>query len=108
MRIRKLEIAGFKSFVDRTVIHFDTDVIGIVGPNGCGKSKIVDAIRWCMGEQSAKHLRGRSMADVIFNGSETRGPHGLAEVTLTFDNTDLEAAQTLPIGYRDYAERAGT
>jgi chromosome segregation protein len=108
MRIRKLEIAGFKSFVDRTVIHFDTDVIGIVGPNGCGKSNIVDSIRWCMGEQSAKHLRGRSMADVIFNGSETRGPHGMAEVTLTFDNTDPEIAQTLPIEYRDYAEIAVT
>ena len=63
MRIRKLEISGFKSFVDRTVIHFDTDVVGIVGPNGCGKSNIVDSIRWCMGEQSAKHLRGRAMAD---------------------------------------------
>src|SRR5262245_46100368 len=108
MRIRKLEIAGFKSFVDRTVIHFDTAVIGVVGPHGCGKSNILDAIRWCMGEQSAKHLRGRSMADVIFNGSETRGPHGLAEVTLTFDNTDLETAQTLPIEYRDYAEIAVT
>ncbi|UQA57368.1 chromosome segregation protein SMC [Polyangium aurulentum] len=108
MRIRKLEIAGFKSFVDRTVIHFDTDVIGIVGPNGCGKSNIVDSIRWCMGEQSAKHLRGRSMADVIFNGSESRGPHGMAEVTLTFDNTDPEIAQTLPIEYREYAEIAVT
>ncbi|MBK9259646.1 MAG: chromosome segregation protein SMC [Polyangiaceae bacterium] len=108
MRIRKLEIAGFKSFVDRTAIHFDEDVIGIVGPNGCGKSNIVDAIRWCMGEQSAKHLRGRAMSDVIFNGSETRGPHGMAEVTLTFDNSDQVAAQTLPIEYRDYAEIAVT
>jgi len=108
MRIRKLEIAGFKSFVDRTVIHFDVDVVGIVGPNGCGKSNIVDAIRWCMGEQSAKHLRGRSMADVIFNGSESRGPHGMAEVTLTFDNTDPEAAQALPLEYKDYAEIAVT
>lgn len=108
MRIRKLEIAGFKSFVDRTVIHFDEDVIGIVGPNGCGKSNIVDSIRWCMGEQSAKHLRGRAMSDVIFNGSESRGPHGLAEVTLTFDNSDPAAAQTLPIEYREYAEIAVT
>src|SRR5262245_50327756 len=86
MRIRKLDITGFKSFVDRTVIEFDEDVIGVVGPNGCGKSNIVDAIRWAMGEQSAKHLRGRAMADVIFNGSDTRGPHGFAEVTLVFDN----------------------
>ncbi len=108
MRIRKLEIAGFKSFVDRTVIHFDEDVIGIVGPNGCGKSNIVDAIRWSMGEQSAKHLRGRAMSDVIFNGSETRGPHGMAEVTLTFDNTDPAAALTLPIEYREYTEIAVT
>ena len=84
MRIRKLEIIGFKSFVDRTVVQFDSDVLGIVGPNGCGKSNIVDAIRWCIGEQSAKHLRGKSMADVIFNGSESRGPMGLAEVTIVF------------------------
>src|SRR5450432_797811 len=83
MHIKKLEITGFKSFVDRTVIHFDHDVVGIVGPNGCGKSNIVDAIRWVLGEQSAKHLRGRAMEDVIFNGSESRGPNGLAEVALT-------------------------
>ncbi len=108
MRIRRLEISGFKSFVDRTVVHFDTDVVGIVGPNGCGKSNIVDSIRWAMGEQSAKHLRGRAMADVIFNGSEHRGPHGLAEVTLVFDNTDPEGAAQLPLEYRDYAEIAVT
>src|SRR5262249_44888776 len=108
MRIRKLEISGFKSFVDRTVVHFDTDVVGIVGPNGCGKSNIVDSIRWCMGEQSAKHLRGRAMSDVIFNGSEKRGPHGMAEVTLTFENSDPEIAATLPLAYREYAEIAVT
>src|SRR3954453_17870395 len=108
MHIRKLEISGFKSFVDRTVIHFDHDVIGIVGPNGCGKSNIVDSIRWCMGEQSARHLRGKSMEDGIFNGSETRGPHGMAEVTITFDNSDPEQAATLPIEYRDYPEIAVT
>jgi chromosome segregation protein len=108
MHIKKLEIAGFKSFVDRTVIHFDHDVLGIVGPNGCGKSNIVDAIRWCMGEQSAKQLRGKAMEDVIFNGSDTRGPHGMAEVTLTFDNADLEQAAALPIEYRDYPEIAVT
>ena len=104
MKLKKLEIIGFKSFVDRTVIKFDHDVTGIVGPNGCGKSNIVDAIRWCMGEQSAKHLRGKSMEDVIFNGSETRGPHGVAEVTLTFDNTD----GLTPVEYRDYADIAVT
>jgi chromosome segregation protein len=104
MHIKKLEICGFKSFVDRTVIHFDHDIVGIVGPNGCGKSNIVDSIRWCMGEQSARHLRGRAMSDVIFAGSASRGPHGMAEVTLTFDNTDKAGAQELPLEYRDYAE----
>src|SRR5258705_3528310 len=108
MHIRKLEISGFKSFVDRTLIHFDHDVLAIVGPNGCGKSNIVDAIRWCMGEQSARHLRGKSMEDVIFNGSESRGPQGMAEVTLTFDNSDVEQAASLPMEYRDYPEIAVT
>ncbi len=108
MHIKKLEIAGFKSFVDRTTIHFDHDVIGVVGPNGCGKSNIVDAIRWCMGEQSAKHLRGRSMEDVIFNGSDSRSPAGLSEVTLTFDNTNPEYAESLPLEYKDFPEIAVT
>jgi len=108
MHIKKLDIAGFKSFVDRTAIHFDHDVVGIVGPNGCGKSNVVDAIRWCLGEQSAKHLRGKSMEDVIFNGSESRGPHGMAEVTITFDNTNPEYAATLPPEFRDYPEIAIT
>ncbi len=104
MRIKRLEISGFKSFVDRAVLTFEQDVTGVVGPNGCGKSNIVDAIRWCMGEQSAKHLRGRSMEDVIFNGCETRGPHSHAEVTITFDNTEGVG----PEAYRDYAEIAVT
>src|SRR5881394_2660231 len=86
MHIKKLEILGFKSFVDRTVIHFDAQVTAVVGPNGCGKSNIVDAIRWAMGEQSAKHLRGKAMEDVIFAGSESRGPAPMAEVALTFDD----------------------
>jgi chromosome segregation protein len=89
MRIKRLEICGFKSFVDRTVLTFDDPITGVVGPNGCGKSNIVDAIRWVMGEQSAKHLRGRAMEDVIFNGSESRGPAGLAEVSITFDTVAL-------------------
>jgi chromosome segregation protein len=85
MRIKRLEICGFKSFCDKTVLTFNDPITGVVGPNGCGKSNIVDAIRWVMGEQSAKHLRGRAMEDIIFNGSESRGPAGLAEVSLTFD-----------------------
>jgi len=105
MKIKKLELVGFKSFVDRTVLHFDHDVLGIVGPNGCGKSNIVDAIRWCMGEQSAKHLRGRSMEDVIFGGSDSRAPHDFAEVTLTFEN---DAPEELPLEYKEYAEIAVT
>ena len=108
MHIKALDICGFKSFVDRTIIHFDHDVVGIVGPNGCGKSNIVDAIRWCMGEQSAKNLRGRAMEDVIFNGSETRGPHGYAEVTIVFDNSDTSEAVELPEEFRHVTEIAVT
>lgn len=100
MKIKKLHIVGFKSFVDQTTVHFDHDITCVVGPNGCGKSNIVDAIKWCMGEQSAARLRGKHMEDVIFSGSETRGPHGFAEVTLTFDNTDGLA----PPEYSDYSE----
>src|SRR5580765_3437470 len=99
MKIKKLEMTGFKSFVDRTVIHFDHDVLGIVGPNGCGKSNVVDAIRWCMGEQSAKHLRGKEMQDIIFAGSDSRGPAGMAEVSLTFENDGR-----VPIEYMNYSE----
>jgi chromosome segregation protein len=83
MRIRKLELAGFKSFADRTVFHFGQGVSGIVGPNGCGKSNVVDALKWCIGEQSARSLRGESMADVIFAGSSGRAPVSMAEVSLT-------------------------
>jgi chromosome segregation protein len=98
VKIKKLQIVGFKSFVDQTTVHFDHDITCVVGPNGCGKSNIVDAIKWCMGEQSPSRLRGKHMEDVIFSGAEGRGPHGFAEVTLTFDNTDGLA----PAEYADY------
>lgn len=103
MRIKKLEIHGFKSFAERAVLNFGQGITGVVGPNGCGKSNIVDALRWCMGEMSAKHLRGRAMQDVIFSGSDSRGPMGLAEVTLTFDNDG-----NAPPQYAQFSEIAVT
>lgn len=87
MFLKRIELQGFKSFADRSIITFDADVVGIVGPNGCGKSNINDAIRWVLGEQSVKSLRGSSMSDVIFNGSTARKPVNMAEVTLVFDNS---------------------
>jgi chromosome segregation protein len=87
MRIKKIEVVGFKSFAEREVVVLDDRVTAIIGPNGCGKSNIVDAMRWCLGEQRAKHLRGAGMTDVIFAGSSTRGPAGMAEVTIVFENS---------------------
>ncbi|UKJ05882.1 chromosome segregation protein SMC [Solitalea lacus] len=87
MKLTKLEVRGFKSFGDKITINFDEGVTAIVGPNGCGKSNVVDAIRWVLGEQSAKYLRSDKMENIIFNGSRTRKPSNLAEVSLTFDNT---------------------
>jgi chromosome segregation protein len=87
MKLKKLILSGFKSFADRTELEFDEGISCVVGPNGCGKSNIVDAVKWVLGEQSAKSLRGSEMMDVIFNGSSSRKPAGSAEVTLVFDNT---------------------
>ncbi|HET9390271.1 MAG TPA: chromosome segregation protein SMC [Steroidobacteraceae bacterium] len=88
MRLTKIKLAGFKSFVDPTLVSFPSNLTGVVGPNGCGKSNIIDAVRWVMGELSAKHLRGDNMADVVFNGSTARKPVGTASVELIFDNSD--------------------
>ena len=88
MRLTRVKLAGFKSFVEPTNVPFPTNLSGVVGPNGCGKSNIIDAVRWVMGELSARHLRGDSMTDVIFNGSGGRRPVGTASVELVFDNSD--------------------
>jgi chromosome segregation protein len=87
MRLTKLEIKGFKSFAEKTVINFNDNITGIVGPNGCGKSNVVDSIRWVLGEQKTSQLRLEKMDNVIFNGTKQRKPAGLAEVSLTFENT---------------------
>jgi len=88
MRLSKLKLSGFKSFVDPTTVLLPSNLTGVVGPNGCGKSNIIDAVRWVMGEISAKHLRGQDMTDVIFNGSGGRKPVAMASVELIFDNAD--------------------
>ena len=87
MFLKRIEMQGFKSFADNITINFEEPVTGIVGPNGCGKSNISDAIRWVLGEQSVKSLRGEKMTDIIFAGSEDRKPMNMAEVTLVFDNS---------------------
>jgi chromosome segregation protein len=100
MRLSKIKLAGFKSFVDPTTITFPSNLVGVVGPNGCGKSNVIDAVRWVMGESSASRLRGDSITDVIFNGSSSRKPVGAASVELLFDNTET----TLEGQYAKYAE----
>jgi chromosome segregation protein len=111
MRLKSIKLAGFKSFVDPTKVPLPSNLIAVVGPNGCGKSNIIDAIRWVMGESSAKHLRGDSMADVIFNGSSSRKPVGQAHVELLFDNSDAslggEYAQYSEISIKRLVTRDG-
>ena len=111
MRLKSIKLAGFKSFVDATTVPFPTNLSAIVGPNGCGKSNIIDAVRWVMGESSARYLRGESMADVIFNGSSGRKPVGQASIELVFDNSDGtlggEYARYNEIGVRRQVNRDG-
>ena len=100
MRLKRLEMLGFKSFVQNTAIELNPGITAVVGPNGCGKSNIVDALRWAMGEQSARHLRGHQMEDVVFNGSDSLPATGMAEVSIIFDNEDGRG----PSEYNSFSE----
>ncbi len=110
MFLKRIEMQGFKSFADKTVISFDDPITGIVGPNGCGKSNITDAVRWVLGEQSSRSMRGEKMSDVIFSGSADRKQMNVAEVTLVFDNnthilnSDLQEIEITRRLFRDSGE----
>ncbi|HDZ08961.1 chromosome segregation protein SMC [Pseudohongiella sp.] len=112
MRLKSIKLAGFKSFVDPTTVNFPSNLAAVVGPNGCGKSNIIDAVRWVMGESSAKNLRGENMTDVIFNGSGNRKPVGQASIELVFDNSDNrikgEYASFAEISIKRKVSRDGT
>lgn len=111
MRLKKIKLAGFKSFVDPTTLELPSDLVGVIGPNGCGKSNVIDAVRWVLGESSAKNLRGESMNDVIFNGSSNRKPVGQASIELVFDNSEGtltgEWASYIEISVKRVATRDG-
>ena len=97
MLLRRIEILGFKSFGQKTILDINKGITAIVGPNGCGKSNVVDAIRWVLGEQSPRELRGSNMQDIIFNGTTQLSPLGMAEVSLVIEDTE----NSLPIDYTD-------
>src|ERR687895_2916472 len=100
MRLKSLEMIGFKSFAQRTVVEMNPGITAVVGPNGCGKSNIVDALRWAMGEQSARHLRGHHIEDVVFNGSDSLPATGMVELSIIFDNEDSRG----PAQYSTFSE----
>ena len=100
MNFKKLNITGFKSFSEKTTFLIEDGLTGIVGPNGCGKSNIVEALRWCMGESSAKSMRGSGMEDVIFSGTSNRSSKNISEVTLSLDNQNKDG----PTQFKDFDE----
>src|SRR3954466_4376486 len=97
MHLKSIDIVGYKSFADKTHVDLEPGITGVIGPNGCGKSNVMESVRWCLGETSSKSLRADSMGDVIFAGTAKRAPRSMSEVTLTFDN----ATSRLPVQYSE-------